>query len=70
MDEGNDRTPSPVLSSSFRHIKKSPVDAQSVKTQEICISNDVKLRKEDSFTDTNEQKSSKESVCCHATDGE
>ncbi|XP_021933104.1 Bloom syndrome protein homolog isoform X2 [Zootermopsis nevadensis] len=69
VDEGNDRTPSPVLSSSFRHIKKSPVDAQSVKTQEICISNDVKLRKEDSFTDTNEQKSSKESVCCHATDG-
>jgi hypothetical protein len=70
VDEGNDRTPSPVLSSSLCHIKKSSVEAKTLETQEKCINNDVKLEKEDSFTDTNEQETSKETLCCHAIDGE
>jgi hypothetical protein len=48
------------------------VEAKTLETQEKCINHDVKLEKEVSFKDTNEQetnKETKETPCCHANDG-
>jgi hypothetical protein len=71
VDEDNDRTPSPVLSLSFCHTKKSPVEAKTLETGKKCINHSFKLEeKEESFKDASIQETSKETRCSVATDGE
>jgi hypothetical protein len=70
VDEDNDQTHLPVLSLSFCHTKKSPVEAKTLGTREKHINHGAKLEKEDSFKGVNVQETSKETECCHAIDGE
>jgi hypothetical protein len=46
------------------------VEAKTLETQLKYNNDDSKLEKEDSFTDKNEQETSRESLCCHVVDGE
>jgi hypothetical protein len=70
VDEDNDRTPSPVLSLSSYCTKKSPLETKPLETGEKCISQGIKLEKEDNFRDSDIQETGKETQCCHAIDGE
>lgn len=70
MDEDNDRTPSPVLSSSSYHTKKSPSETKPLETGEICINQCIKLGKADCYRDSDTQETSKQTQCSHAVDGE
>lgn len=71
VDEDDDRTPSPVLSLSLRHTKKSPVEAKTLETEKKCINRSSKLEEiEESFKDPSIQETSKETRCSLTTDGE
>jgi hypothetical protein len=71
VDEDNDRTPSPVLSLSLHHTKKSRVEEKTSEAGKKCINHSSKLEeKEESFEDPSIQKTGKETWCSLDTDGE
>jgi hypothetical protein len=65
----NDRTPSPVLSLSSYHSKKSPLETKPLETGEKCIKQGITLEKGVSFRDLDMQETSEETQC-YAIDGE
>jgi hypothetical protein len=71
VDEDNDRTPSPVLSLSQHHNKKSPVEAKTLETGKKSINHSYELEeKEGHFKAQGIQERSKETRCSLGTDGE